>query len=136
MSFAAVEGLCNALIAQLPDGTEVEVDRKGLLVVYDKQELARRLAVGEKLHLVAPLATGQPSVKGTTTWERFVHLRRLRDDIVHVKRFGYAGEPQNPQAYGQLLRGDGATAVQDAAQLVIAIAPGWIKDPVPARLGL
>ena len=71
-----------------------------------------------------------------TTWERFVHLRRLRDELVHVKKSGYAGEKDNPQVYGRLLRGDGDSAVQDAARLIEAIAPGWLVESVPEKLGI
>ncbi len=135
-SFAAIEGVCNALVDKLPDGTEITVERRGVADVCGKDEIPRRLSISEKLSLVAPLATGEPSIKGTAVWGRFVELRRLRDELVHVKRFGYAGEPENPQAYGRLLRGDGDTAVQDAARVVMAVAPGWLVDPVPDRLGI
>ena len=136
MSYAAIEGFCNALIDNLADGTQVTVERKGLAVVYGKDEMARRLSTSEKLHIVAPIATGTASVKGTVPWEGFVRLRRLRDDLVHIKGFGYAGEASNPQAYGRLLRGEGDGAVQEAGRVVLAIQPDWIKEPVRKKLGL
>lgn len=134
MSFVAVEGVANALIDNLPATTEVSVDRKDGPVVIEKIDMIRRLAIAEKLDLIPPLASGQISPKGTAVWERFVHLRRLRDDLVHIKGFGYVGEPTDPQIYGRLLRGDGNAAVQDAARLIDSIAPDWLLDPMRKQL--
>jgi hypothetical protein len=134
MSIAAIEGVANALIDNLPEGTSITIDRRGVPEIIGKGDMARRMAIAEKLDLVVPL-TGQPSPKGTAVWERFVHLRRLRDDLVHIKEFGYSAEPTEPQAYGQLLRGDGNTAVQDAALLISAAAPGWVEE-VSQELGI
>jgi hypothetical protein len=105
------------------------------VVVIEKSDLVRRLAIAEKLDLIPPLASDLASPKGTQVWERFIHLRRLRDDLVHIKGFGYGGEPTNPQAHGRLLRGDGESAVQDAARLIHSVAPGWLNDPVLKQLG-
>ena len=136
MSFGAIEGLVNFLIDSMGEGSQITVDRKGAPVVYEKSEMVRRLSISEKLDLVVPMATGHDSIKGTAVWERYVHLRRLRDDLVHVKSTGYAGEPVDPQVYGRLLRGDADEAVQDAARLIQAIAPEWLIESVPRRLGI
>ena len=40
--------------------------------------MACRMSTGEKLDTAIPLVTGESSIKGTTFWERFVRLRRIR----------------------------------------------------------
>jgi hypothetical protein len=136
MSVVAIEGFANALIDNLPLSAQVSVDRDEGPTVLGKDKLVRTLSLTEKLDKVGPLATGKASVKGTAAWGRFVELRRLRDELVHVKRFGYRDEPDDPAAYGRLLKGEGAGAVQAAANIIIAIEPGWIPAPARTELGV
>ena len=136
MAFAAVEGFANALIDNLPDGTQLPFERDEATVMYEKEMMVRRLSIAEKLDIVAPIATKGASQKGTAAWARFVDLRRLRDELVHIKRFGYAGEPENPAAYGRLIRGDGSKAVQDAAGIIVAISPDWVPKPARDEIGI
>ena len=52
---------------------------------FDKGQIERHFSLSEKLATVLPQATGKPSPKGNSSWEGFVHLRRLRDRVVHIK---------------------------------------------------
>ena len=67
-----------------------------------------------------PSLTGRPSVKGGKAWHRFVHLKRLRDDVVHVKERGYSSDPAEPSVYGRLILGEGDECVAEAAALILA----------------
>lgn len=72
----------------------------------------------DKLHHVIPEITGEPSIKGTAYWERFVRVRRMRDALVHVKEGNYSADPDNPSTYGMLLRGDADDCVLDVCALI------------------
>lgn len=84
-SFAAIESLANHSIAQLPETATVTVERQGQSVAIARDEMVRRLSITEKLTMALPQLPDGQNAKGTAAWGRFVHLKRLRDDLVHVK---------------------------------------------------
>lgn len=86
-AYTALEAFVNE---ELSDDYVYEREEKsqgGVYVVrhFDKEQIERRLSLSEKLARVLPKAKDGPSPKGTAIWEGFVHLRRLRDRIVHMK---------------------------------------------------
>jgi hypothetical protein len=83
-----------------------------------------------------PLLTGRPSVKGGKAWHRFVHLKRLRDDLVHVKDRGYSNDPAPPSVYGRLILGEGDTCVAEAAALILELRPEFLPPHLQEALDL
>jgi len=86
-AYTALEAFVNE---ELPEDYVYEREEQtdsGIYVVrqFDKEQIERHLSLSEKLATVLPRATGKPSPKGTSTWEDFVHLGRLRDRVVHMK---------------------------------------------------
>lgn len=134
-AFTAIESLANHSIDQLPDDAAVDVERPGGGVSITKGEMVRRLSIAEKLDLAVPLLADGNATKGTAAWERFVHLRRLRDDLVHVKERGYSTDPDTPSAYGKLMLGAGDDCVEEAAALVRAARPIFLPEHVLRALG-
>ena len=106
------------------------------LAVEDLAEMVRRLSIGEKLELSVPLLDQGRSTKGTEPWRRFVHLKRLRDELVHVKDRGYSKDPDQPSAYGQLMLGAGDNCVEDASSVVLAARPGFLPEHVLSALDI
>lgn len=136
-SFTAIEAMANGAIDSLPDGAQVTVERQGSPTDVPKAEMVRRLSLTEKLHLVVPRLTGRPSVKGTQSWEAYVKLMRLRNELVHVKTdFAYAGDAQNPSAPWLLLRGDASACVEDVVALISALNPDWLTADTIKELGV
>lgn len=135
-AFTAIESLANHSIDQLDDNATVNVERQGQPVTIGKADMVRRLNITEKLELAVPQLADGNATKGTKAWERFVHLKRLRDDLVHVKDRGYSNDPDQPSAYGQLLAGAGDACVEEAAGLVAAARPTFLPDHVRIALGL
>lgn len=135
-AFTAVESLANHSIDQLADDVSVGVERGEGRISVPKADMVRRLSIAEKLDLAVPLLPDGEPTKGTRPWERFVHLKRLRDDLVHVKDRGYSSDPDEPSAYGQLMLGAGDECVEDAASLVLASRPGFLPDHVLAALDI
>jgi hypothetical protein len=76
------------------------------------------------------------ATKGTAAWGRFVHLKRLRDALVHVKERGYSTDPDKPSVYGQLMHGTGDDCVEEAVALVLAARPVFLPDHVLAALNM
>jgi hypothetical protein len=96
--------------------------------VLGKAEMVRRLSTSDKLHQVMPEITGEPSLKGTLYWERFVRVRRMRDALVHVKEGNYSADPDKPSTYGMLLRGDADDCVLDVCALITKLDPGRLSE--------
>lgn len=136
-AFTAIESLANHSIDQLPDDASIEVERQGEPVSISKTDMVRRLNITEKLERAVPLLDDGNATKGTAAWERFVHLKRLRDDLVHVKQRGYSTDPDNPSAYGQLMLGADDDCVEEAVALVRAVRPiflpDWVLEALDAR---
>ncbi|MFN8204571.1 MAG: hypothetical protein U0S48_18600 [Solirubrobacteraceae bacterium] len=84
-SFAAVEAIANDSIDRLPNDAVITIGRKDDTREIEKSDMVRALNISEKLSQAVPLLDIGEQTKGTRPWERFVHLKRLRDDLVHVK---------------------------------------------------
>jgi len=136
LAFASIEEFCNSSISHPEAPAVLAVERYGDRVAIPADEYARRLSTAEKLDLVVPAVSGRPSIKGTGAWEKFVRLRRLRDDLVHVKHRGYSADPDDPSALGRLLRGDGSGCVEDAVTVIRAALPGWLTERALRQLSL
>lgn len=139
LAFAAIESHANNAIGRLPDDVMVEVpERVGgeTIAVMRNKAAMDWLSVGDKLTRAVPLLTGRPSIKGDgRVWPMFRRIRRLRNALLHMRREAY-NDPDEPGPFGQLLRGDGSRAPEDAALVIEAVEPGWIPEDVRADFGL
>jgi hypothetical protein len=136
LAFTAIESLANHSVEQLPEDAAIDVERRGETVQISRDEMVRRLSIAEKLDLAVPLLPDGQSAKGTKSWERFIHLKRLRDDLVHVKDRGYSSDPDDPSAYGKLLLSAADSCVEEAAALVEATRPVFLPPHVREALGM
>jgi hypothetical protein len=129
MSYAAIEAVVNEMIESQDDAfTIMHANVHGEEQELGKAEVVRRLSTAEKLHRVIPEITGEPSIKGTVYWERFVRVRRMRDALVHVKEGNYSADPDNPSTYGMLLRGDADECVLDVCALITKLDPDRLSE--------
>jgi hypothetical protein len=133
-AFTAVEAIANDSIDQLPEDAVVEIGRKGEKREVPQPEMVRRLSLDEKLSLVVPLLDIGEQIKGTRPWDRYLHLKGLRDDLVHVKERGYSPNPHERTAYDRLLLGDGDSCSRDAFEIVEAARPGFLAAHVVEHL--
>lgn len=99
-----------------------------------KSDMVRRLNLEEKLTRAVPLLPDGANIKGTRPWERYLHLKRLRDELVHVKERGYSPDPDEPTAYDRLLLGHGDDCVEDAVSVAAGARPTFLPDHVLAAL--
>jgi hypothetical protein len=136
LSTAAIEAYANEAIDRLDPAATVTIERRGEQVEVAQPELVRRLGLDEKLDLVAPLVSGQASIKGTRPWELFKRLNELRGEVVHVKARGRTDDPDIPSALGRLLLGEGSKCVEDAATVINACDPGWLPEAARRALGI
>jgi hypothetical protein len=83
-----------------------------------------------KLKKVLPLAEGGQSPAGGAAWTRYLALKDLRDDLVHVKQRGYNSDPDVPSAS----LGQGDDCASDARAVIDAAWPGWLPEHVSAEL--
>jgi hypothetical protein len=138
LSAAAIEAYANNAIGRLPDDAMVEVPRRvggeTIVVMRDKGAMDR-FALAEKLIRAVPLLTRRDSIKGTDAWQKFRRITRLRNALVHMRREAQ-NDPDKPGPFGQLVRGDGSRAPEDAALVIEALEPGWIPQNARAALGL
>ena len=82
-SFTSIEAWANE---EIPDDYQYEYEKaSGIYVSQSKDTIERRVDLSEKLATILPDVKNVPSPKGTSVWERFVDLKRMRDRIVHLK---------------------------------------------------
>jgi hypothetical protein len=138
LAAAAIEAHANDMIGRLPDTAMVEVPTriagKTVLVMRDKAAMDL-LRLGEKLTRAAPLLNGRLSIKGTTAWQLYRKLIKIRNELLHRKRVA-VNDPLKPSAFGRLLLGEGSKAPEDAAAVIEALEPGGIPEHVRPELGL
>jgi hypothetical protein len=128
-AFTAIESLANHSIDQLDDAATIDVTTaKGEAKQLPKAEMVRRLSISDKLSRVVSMLDDGINIKGTGPWERYRHLKRLRDELVHVKERGYSPDPEELTAYDRLLLGQGDGCVEDAIAVVVGARPTFLPD--------
>jgi hypothetical protein len=133
-SFAAIESIANDSIGRLPEDAVVTIGKKNDTRDVPKADMARRLNLDEKLDLVVPPARYRRSDQGPTVMERYIHLKRLRDDLVHVKDRGVDPDRAVLTAYDRLLLGDADSCARNSFDLVQAARPGFLGARVVEHL--
>lgn len=86
-AYTALEAFTNE---EIPESYIYEAEgqtESGIFSVrqFNKEQLERHFSLSEKLATVLPVILDVPSPKGNKEWEGFVHLKRLRDRIIHMK---------------------------------------------------
>jgi hypothetical protein len=128
-AFTAIESLANHSIDQLGETATIDVEfRKGVVTSVPKDEMVRRLNLDEKLSRAVPLLDDGKNIKGTPSWERYLHLKLLRDGLAHVKERGYSPDPETPTAYDRLMLGGGDTCVEDALAVISGARPTFLPE--------
>jgi hypothetical protein len=138
LSACAIEAYANDVIRRLPDETMVEVPTRlgGQTVPVMRGKAAMDwLSIGEKLTRVVPLLTGRESIKGTSAWQSFRRVNKLRNALVHIESVA-RNDPNDPGPFGRLMLGEGSKAPEDAASVIEALEPGWMPEHVRPLLGL
>lgn len=124
-SFTAIESLANHAIDMLDDDFTMVLKKK----TYRKRDLVG-LGIDEKLKRVVPKMDGAQKVTGTTAWERYLKLKFIRDELLHVKERGLDSDPKKRTAYDRLLVGEADRCVDDAVAVVEGAWPGWLPPHV------
>lgn len=82
-SHTALEAFANE---EIPEDFVYEMQTEnGILIPQSKDWIERNISLDEKFATILPKITGKPSPKGLKIWENYVHLRRLRHRIIHMK---------------------------------------------------
>lgn len=130
-SFTAVESLANHAIDMLPENTTVTSGKQSL----PKEKLVREMGIDEKFKRAVPLLDQGRAIAGDhSIWSRYLSLKFLRDELVHVKARGYDPDPAVLTAYDRLMVGEADGCVEDARAVVEGAFPGFIPDWVAERL--
>lgn len=133
-SFAAIEAIANDSIDRLPDDAVVTIGRKDRTRCVPKGEMVRVLNLDEKFTLAVPMLDIGEGIKGKRPWELYMHLKGLRDDLVHVKGRGVDSDPAVRTAYDRLLLGDADLCARNAFEIVQAARPGFLGAHVVEHL--
>lgn len=133
-SFAAIESIANDSIDRLPADVVITIGKRDDTREISREDMVRRLNLDEKLALVVPMLDIGEQIKGRRPWERYLHLKRLRDDLVHVKDRGVDPDRAVRTAYDRLLLGDADTCARDAFDIVQAARPGFLGAHVVEHL--
>lgn len=83
-SFTAIEMFANLI---LPEDYVFRASRddRRCTEEYSRDQAERHLSIERKLDSVLPGVRGVKSPKGTSLWERFMKLNKLRDRVIHLK---------------------------------------------------
>jgi hypothetical protein len=84
-SFQSLESYCNSIVARTDDVDSIEIKTKEGNKTYSKKEIERNLSTEEKLLLVIPSILKLKNPKDTIQWHNFKKLKKIRDDIIHMK---------------------------------------------------
>ena len=131
-SFLAIESLANHAIETLPTGTTITVKSKA----YDKGAMVRWMSTDDKYKRVFRLLPDGRRIAGTATWTRYLALKDLRDELVHIKERGLKNDADDPSAYDRLMLGQADTCVEDAISVVEGAWPGFLPPHVREALEL
>ena len=129
-SFLALESLANHAIETLPTGATLTYKNK----TYDKGAMVRWLSTDEKYKKVLPMLDGGERIAGTATWTRYIALKNLRDELVHIKERGLKTEADDPSAYDRLMLGEADGCVEAAISVVEGAWPGFLPPHVREAL--
>jgi hypothetical protein len=135
LSSAAIESHANDAIGRLPEDATIEVERRGVAVVYERDSMERSLGLGQKVGDAVRLLTGRATIRGSAAWEAFLRVTRLRNELMHPKREA-ENDPDDPGPFGKLMLGEGSRAPEDAASVIEALEPGWLPQHVRPLLSL
>ena len=125
-SFAAVEAIADDSIDRLPQDAVVTIGKQDRSRDVLQEDMVRTLNLDEKFEFVVPMLDGGEPIKGRRPWERYLHLKGVRDDLVHVKDRGVDPDRGVRTAYDRLLLGDADTCAKDALDIVQAARPGFL----------
>jgi len=132
-SHTALEAYANE---RIPDDFTFQCERsdKRHTEVYSKDQIERNLSLERKLHEVLPGLLSIKSPKGTALWERFIRLKELRDDLIHLKSSDWRSsmpEEAASNVWARLLDpavpDSPTTAVQIMAYYAESKVPRWLR---------
>jgi len=83
-SIQALEAYCNYKVAYMLN-KDFPIERRNKPVLLSPTEVQRNLSLDEKLGEVLPRLLNLATPKGGSVWKNYIDIRRLRDDIVHIK---------------------------------------------------
>jgi hypothetical protein len=107
-SFQAIEAFANLIIAQHCNFPMTLTGRRGLETL-SAEEIVRSRSTAEKIATVIPTLLRTPSIKGQSEWQRFLTLKRVRDDAMHFKsgdQYPHSGKVEKGSLFDVLLNHD------------------------------
>lgn len=145
-SFQALEAYSNHIISEKITGT-INMENGGEFLAMTAEEVERIFSTEKKLSKILPMAMklDLPN-KNTKLWKKFLVLKRIRDDTIHIK-----SHDQNPKVttskdldegslFSQFLQADVAAFPRSAVAMIRhfergAGPPDWLR-PVLAAYGI
>jgi hypothetical protein len=107
-SFQAIEAFANLVIAQHGTAPMTLTGRRDLETL-SAEEIVRSRSTAEKIGTVIPNLLRMPSIKGQSEWQRFLTLKRVRDDAMHFKsgeQYPHSGKVGKGSLFDILLNQD------------------------------
>jgi hypothetical protein len=115
-SFTALEAFANEVI---PESFVYTVQRDGATESLTKAEIERRIGLDEKLHSILPSVLSIASPKGTKVWEKYRAVKKIRNQLVHLKSVdGRPSGPDDETIWGTLLKTHGHAWCDDAHKVI------------------
>jgi hypothetical protein len=94
-SFQALETYCNSVMARTENFTTFAIKTKEGDKTYDRKQVERYCSTEDKLLQVLPVILQMQNPKSSLQWHHFKKLKKIRDDIVHMKSRDMYSNAQN-----------------------------------------
>lgn len=97
-AFTALETFANYSIPDSYEFKKLREDNK-CLEIYDKEKIEKNINLDLKLGEILPEVFNIQSFKGTSLWEEYLDLKKIRDRLIHLKtidtEYNRTGDPYN-----------------------------------------
>ena len=140
-SFLALEAYCNYVISRNWKKPIKIKGRKGRPEVLSPIEAERVLSTEVKIKSVLPEIFDVPTPAGKAIWGRFIELKKVRDDSVHIKYSDQypLGATEKEGIFFQIFNGDPHTYPETAIEIIqyfykTAQRPQWLERVPPVRV--
>jgi hypothetical protein len=133
-SYSAIETFANVMINQAAKEDYIYrvIKKNGKQEEFNKEQ-AERLKLEVKLDKILPDILFVKSPKGKKIWEKFRHLEKLRDRLIHLKSTDMQPSgPENKSIWGDLIRNHQTNFSEQAHELMGHYlagkqSPRWFK---------
>lgn len=94
-AFTSIEVFSNYSIPDTFEFKKIRDDNK-CIEVFNKDRIEKYISLDLKISEILPIIYDVSSFKGTSLWEQYLDLKKIRDKLIHLKTIDTKNTPDNP----------------------------------------